>query len=108
MRLPDRVAIVTGASAGIGRAIALRLADEGAHLSLVARRWAKLEEVANAIRAKGRMAIALKVDVGRLEDLRRMVEETVRTMGRAVDILVNNAAIRLDKPIGEVTEEEWD
>lgn len=108
MRLSNRVAIVTGASAGIGRAIARRFAEEGAHLALAAVDRAEvMEEDAERFRAMGRKAHAMEVDVGRLDNLRRMVEETVRELG-GVDILVNNAAIRIQKSVDEVTEEEWD
>ncbi len=108
MRLSNRVAIVTGASAGIGRAIAKRFAEEGANLSLSSvDRIETMEEDAESFRAMGRKVHVMEVDVGQLDDLKRMVEETVCELDR-VDILVNNAGIRLEKPIGEVTEEEWD
>lgn len=107
MRLIDRVAIVTGAATGIGRAIALRYAEEGAHLSLIDVNRDALDEVAACVRATNRKALTLVTDVGHMDDLRQAVETTVRELGR-VDILVNNAVVRGYKAIGEVTEDEWD
>lgn len=107
MRLNDRVAIVTGAATGIGKCIALRLAEEGAHLAVIDLRHDALKEVGGRIESIGRQALILKADVAKLDVLGSAVGRTVNEFGR-VDILVNNAAVRNYQPIGEVTEEAWD
>ena len=92
MVLKDKVAIVTGGGRGIGRAIALVFAAEGAAVVLAARTLSKLEETADVIRKKGGRAIAVQTDVSDEKQVARMVAETIATFGR-VDILVNNAGI---------------
>src|SRR5690625_5705797 len=87
--LQDRVAVVTGASKGIGRACALAFAQAGADVVLAARTRTDLEEVAGAIRQLGRRALVVVVDTLREEDLDRLVTETTGEFGR-IDILVNN------------------
>ena len=89
--LEGKVAIVTGASLGIGRSIALGLAEHGAHVALAARQAEPLEEAAEAVRALGRQAVAVPTNVRRADELEQLVEATRRQLGR-VDILVNNAA----------------
>jgi NADP-dependent 3-hydroxy acid dehydrogenase YdfG len=88
--LLDKVAIVTGASSGIGRATALALAREGAHVALAARNEAALQEVAQAIQTLGREALVVPTDVTQREQVERMVAEVLAHWGR-VDILVANA-----------------
>jgi NADP-dependent 3-hydroxy acid dehydrogenase YdfG len=88
--LLDKIAIVTGASSGIGRATALALACEGARVALAARSEAALQEVAQAIRAQGREALVVPTDVTQREQVERLVAETLARWGR-VDILVANA-----------------
>ncbi len=88
-RLDDRVAIVTGAGQGIGRGIALGLAEAGADLALAARTRSDLEEVAGAIEERGRRALIVPTDVMDTPALDALVDETVAAMGR-LDILVNN------------------
>lgn len=90
--LTGRIALVTGASRGIGRAIALGLAEAGADVALVARGASPLEEAAAAVRAFGRRALALAGDAGNEQDIRRVVAETVAGLG-GIHILVNNAAL---------------
>ncbi|MGH7754295.1 MAG: SDR family NAD(P)-dependent oxidoreductase [Gemmatimonadales bacterium] len=108
MRLKDKVAIVTGASAGIGQAIAKAFAAEGAHLTLAAvDRPEQMEADAAEFRRMGQRALALTVDVSRVADIKRMVDATVAELGR-VDILVNNAGIRIYFGYGEVPEEDYD
>jgi len=92
MRLKDKVAIVTGGGRGIGKAIALAFADEGARVVVAARTMAKLEETVDEIKRKGGEALAIKTDVTDEAQVERMVFETVKTFGR-VDILVNNSGI---------------
>jgi len=91
-RLKDRIAVVTGASKGIGRAIAVAFAQEGVSLSLCARDGMRAESVAKEVRGHGGRAIALACDVSREDDVNRLVEETLKEYGR-IDILVANAAI---------------
>ena len=92
MALKDKVAIITGASAGLGAAVAQRLAERGANLVLnYARKREQAEATAESVRSLGVEAIALQGDVGEDADCRRMVEAVVKKWGR-VDILVNNAA----------------
>ena len=105
--LDGLVAIVTGAARNIGRAIALDLADGGAHVTVVARSDMKnTEATAAEIEAKGRKALALQVDVTSEADVRRMVDETVAKFGR-LDILVNNAGIRPEAALEDLTLQDW-
>jgi len=106
MKLKDKVAIITGAGQGIGKEIALAFAREGAKV-VVTDVTGKENEVAEEIRSMGREAIALKVDVSKMEDAMRMAEETLKVFGR-IDILVNNAGIYPFKPFVEMTETDWD
>jgi NAD(P)-dependent dehydrogenase (short-subunit alcohol dehydrogenase family) len=96
-RLDGKVAIVTGASSGLGAAFALGLAEAGADVAICARRVQRLEETADQVRALGRRCLAVPADVSRPEDCTRVVDETVRELGR-VDILVNNAGIGTAAP----------
>lgn len=105
--LAGRVAMVTGASRGIGGAIARALAEAGADLALVGRERATLEEQAESIRALGRRALCLEVDVARVETLPGAVDEVVARLGR-LDALVNMAGTVVRKPILEATPEEFD
>ncbi|MBI2847476.1 MAG: SDR family oxidoreductase [Chloroflexi bacterium] len=107
MRLKDKVAIVTGSGTGIGKAIALAFAREGAHLSLASRSLSHLEETAQEIRALGRKAIAISTDVSNEGQIKAMVSKTVAEFKR-VDILVNNAGIVGPTiPVVDLTLEEW-
>jgi 3-oxoacyl-[acyl-carrier protein] reductase len=106
--LNGKIAIVTGASAGIGHAIAERLAQEGASLVVNYGKSAdKAEAVVTGIESKGGKAIAVQADMSEVVDARRLVRDTVQRFGR-LDILVNNAAIALNKPLVETTELEFD
>src|SRR5499425_3737004 len=91
-RLAGKVALITGGGTGIGRAIALAFAREGASVALAGRRLAKLKEVAGEIENQGGSAIALECDVTRAKDAERAVEETAKKLGK-VNVLVNNAGI---------------
>ncbi len=108
MRLADTVAIVTGAGRGIGRGIALAFAREGATLAVADRAPAGLDEVAAEARALGRRVLVDPADVGREDDVGRLVERTLAEYGR-IDVLVNNAGtIVLPGAILETTAEAWD
>jgi hypothetical protein len=100
--MQDEVAIVTGASSGIGRAIALALADQGARVSLAARTESALHEVAGEIRGRGQEALVVPTDVTQQEHVEHLVEETIARWGR-VDILVANAGAYVRAPVTELT-----
>ena len=107
MKLQDKVIIITGASKGLGVAMAEVCAAEGARVVCAARSRSELERVVGRIRERGGTAHSVVCDVSRLDDLNRLVEETVSTFG-AVHGLINNAGVNFVKPFTEVTEEEWD
>ncbi len=108
MRLKDRVAIVTGGSRGIGRAIAQALAREGARLAVTATTLEGARAAAEELRALGAGALPLAVDVSREDEVARMVEQTTETFGR-IDILVNNAAVNLpNRRIVDLSLQEWE
>lgn len=105
-RLTGQVAIVTGASSGLGVAIAESLAQAGADVALGARRSDRLAKTADLVTAAGRRAISVETDVGRAEDCERLVAETVDAFGR-VDVLVNNAGLGTAVPALRETEDEF-
>ena len=104
--LAGRVALVTGASKGIGRAIALELAEAGADLVINARGSAALDAVAAEIRGRGRAGEAVPADVATEAGVRLVVERAVARFGR-VDVLVNNAGKGSPKRLLDLTEEDW-
>jgi NAD(P)-dependent dehydrogenase (short-subunit alcohol dehydrogenase family) len=107
MILSDQVALVTGAGQGIGKATALALAGAGAHVAVVDINGQQAEETGSAVMALGPRSLALQADVGNLQDIDRMVRQTVETFGK-VDILVNNAGVTRRAYIMDLTEEDWD
>lgn len=107
MQLKDQVVIVTGASRGIGPAIAEALAGAGAAVVLAARSASELDQVAERIRAAGGTALALPTDVTREDQVIRLMADTVRRFGR-LDILVNNAGVGLFNRLVDSTTEQWD
>ena len=108
MRLKDQVAIVTGSGSGIGRAIALIFAREGADIVIVySRNDANAQESAAMIEALGRQALVCKADVSNGPALARVVDQVVDTLGR-IDCLVNNAGIYVSAPFLDMTEDLWD
>ena len=105
--LAGKVALVTGASRGIGRAIALELAAYGADVAInYFRSPQAAQEVVRQVAQRGRRAIALKANVAREEEARAMVERAVEALGR-LDILVNNAGINRDATLLKMTGEQW-
>jgi NAD(P)-dependent dehydrogenase (short-subunit alcohol dehydrogenase family) len=104
--LEGRIAIVTGATRGIGRAIAEGFVDAGAIVVVVSRKTEAVNETVEALRARGGTALGVAAHLGDLDDIRRIVEDTVREFG-SIDILVNNAATALAQPLGSLTAEAW-
>ena len=107
-RLAGKVAIITGASRGIGRAIAERLARDGAAVVVnYARSAAEAKAVVDGIQNHGGKAVAIQADIGKVPEVRRLFKETLAHLGR-IDIVVNNAAKMVFKTIAAITEEEFD
>jgi NAD(P)-dependent dehydrogenase (short-subunit alcohol dehydrogenase family) len=107
VKLKGKVALITGASRGIGRGIAEVFADEGADVAVnYVASEKKAEEVAKALRAKGRRAITVKGDVAKRADVEPMVDKVWKELG-PIDALVNNAGIETIVPFLELTDEQW-
>lgn len=106
-RLKDKVAIVTGAASGNGRGIALRLAEEGARITVADVSQTGAQETVAMISAAGGEALAVRADVSQKEQVEAMVAATVQQFG-AVDILVNNAGVETLIPFLDLPEAEWD
>ena len=107
MKLEGKVALVTGAAQGIGKAVALLLARNGADIVVSDINPEKAEETANEIKSIGRNALAIQGNVANWNDVERMVEAILEKFAK-IDILVNNAGITRDKLILRMTEEDWD
>ena len=104
--LEDRVAIVTGASRGIGRAIAVAYAEAGADVALAARSKPDLEATAQLVQQHGRRALVIPTDVAVFAEVEALVERTVKGLGR-LDVLVNNAGVAKVAPLVEMSVEDW-
>ncbi len=106
--LKGKVAIVTGGSRGIGKAIAIELAKNGANVAVTYNsNLAKAEETAAEIRALGVECLMMQGDVAKKEDARRLVAATIEKFGQ-IDILINNAGITRDKTMKKMTDEDWE
>jgi NADP-dependent 3-hydroxy acid dehydrogenase YdfG len=106
-RLASQCAIITGAGRGIGKAIATALADEGAHVILVARTAQEIDQLAASLRARGCASTAIVGDVSSPADMAAAAAFAQEKGGR-IDILVNNAGIGVFKPVSELSVEEFD
>jgi 3-oxoacyl-[acyl-carrier protein] reductase len=107
MDLSGKTAIVTGGARGIGRAIALRFADDGADVVInYIRATAKAQEVAVEVQRRGRQALVIQADVSQRQQVEVMLQQTLQRFGK-VDILVSNAGIIIDKPFVESTDDDW-
>jgi NAD(P)-dependent dehydrogenase (short-subunit alcohol dehydrogenase family) len=107
MLLKDKIAIVTGAGVGMGKAIALRYAKEGAHVVAAEINEATGVQTAAEVSAHDRRGLFIKTDMAKLSDINAMVAKTVETFGR-IDILMNNAGVTRKLDFFEVTEADWD
>lgn len=107
MRLQDKVAIVTGGGRGIGRAIALAFAREGAHVAVTARTTSEIERVKEEITAFDRKAMTMTMDVSDEQEVNEMVRQVREELG-TVDILVNNAGVHIRSPVIDLKLEDWE
>jgi len=106
-RLVGKTALVTGASRGLGRAIAFKLAEEGAHVALNYRTGeAEIRRVADEITSRGGTVLLFRADVSKKEEARSMVAKVIDRWGH-LDILVNNAGITRDKSLKKLTDDDW-
>ncbi len=108
MRLKEKIALVTGASRGLGKAIALHLAEEGAQIIInYAKNSEKAKEVVAAVESTGGKALAMQADVSCWQEVEKMVDSIYEKFGR-IDILVNNAGVNRDELIISMEKEDWD
>ncbi len=107
LSLNNKVAIVTGGSKGIGRAIALAFADTGADVVVAARGVTELNAVCEEIKARGCQALAVQTDVANSADLEHLASVTIKELG-GIDILVNNAGVAIGQAAAEVDQDHFD
>ncbi|MHA2063770.1 MAG: 3-oxoacyl-ACP reductase family protein [Candidatus Thorarchaeota archaeon] len=108
MKLQNRTALVTGASRGLGRAIAIALAEEGANVIVnFAQNEVLAEEVVTKIESMGRKAISIQADVRQTSEVSEMVKTAITAFGK-IDVLVNNACVYSDSTVGKMADEVWD
>ncbi len=107
MKLKDKVAVVTGSRRGIGKAIALALAREGAKVVVSDIDLKECQAVSDEIRKLGTDSIAVKCDVTKKHEVDELIESAVRKFGK-LDIMVNNAGVYVSKPLTQTTEQDWD
>ena len=107
LRLDGRVAVVTGASRGLGRAMALALAEAGADVAVAARSKPDLEETAHQVERLGRRALAIPTDVRLLAEVETLVAQTRELLGR-LDVLVNNSGVAQVTPLAEMIPADWE
>jgi NAD(P)-dependent dehydrogenase (short-subunit alcohol dehydrogenase family) len=110
MQFHGKTAIITGASSGIGKAVAPKLGEQGANICVnyySENYLLNAQAIAAQIEKSGGKAICIEADMAKIADVKRMLDETINHFG-ALDILINNAAYAFLKPIEEITEEEYD
>jgi 3-oxoacyl-[acyl-carrier protein] reductase len=107
MSLSGRVALVTGASQGIGRACALKLAAQGATVAVVARTQEKLDELEKEISAANGKAVAFALDVSNEEQIKTVIKSAIGQLGK-IDVLVNNAGVTRDQLVMRMKRADWD
>jgi len=107
MRLKGQIAVITGGGRGIGRAICLALAREGADIVIAARTEKEIRETARMVEKAGGKALAVRTDIRKEEDVRKMISETVKAFGR-IDILINNAGVAYGKYLVDTSTEEYE
>lgn len=105
-QLQDRVALVTGGGRGIGKALAIGLAEAGAKVAVMSRTQTDLDETVKLIEGSGSQALALQGDLTKRSDVEKAVAHVTKTLGR-LDILINNAGMNIRTPALDVTDEEW-
>ena len=106
MRLAGRVATITGAAGGFGRAIALRFAEEGADVAVADINEKGLQKTARLVRERGREPLALRCDVTQRADVQRLVDESVARFGRLTTMVANAGAVEV-VPFLEMSDDEW-
>ena len=99
----DKVIIITGASSGIGKELAIKLSEKGALLSLAARNEIKLKEVAEKCKLKSKTVLTVTTDVSKKEQCKNLIEETINKFGK-IDILINNAGITMWTMFEDITD----